>query len=254
MKGDYLHHFSLPRLDLLAWVLIKKLAPTFYQKLDVMLIDIGRFRELPKWRKDFKADWKKAMETPITMPINNAWRPNAKRFVCTCPRFVVSRFLLCKHVVQLFHPVNPRFFLEVTRNRTLPFWSHHSLKPLIEDTDATEEDLDHPLATGGDGDDNAWSWLNMAGQNFEDESNDGRNDNEGEGDEGEGNEGKGDDGLWCASPSHHQFRTDYISIHVTGQFQKISQRGFGGQNHKSDGHDYIIKPNMRGHLAVHCKK
>ena len=27
--------------------------------------------------------------------------------------------------------------------------------------------------------------------------------------------------LWCASPSHHQFRTDYISIHVTGQFQKI---------------------------------
>ena len=195
MKGDYLHHFSLPRLDLLAWVLIKKLAPTFYQKLDVMLIDVGRFRELPKWRKDFKADWKKAMETLITMPINDAWRPNAKRFVCTCPRFVVSRFLLCKHVVQLFHPVNPRFFLEVTRNRTLPFWSHHSLKPLIEDTDATEEDLDHPLATGGDGDDNAWSWLNMAGQNFEDESDDGRNDNEGEGNEGEGNEGEGDDGL-----------------------------------------------------------
>ncbi|EDR07055.1 uncharacterized protein LACBIDRAFT_299388 [Laccaria bicolor S238N-H82] len=33
VKEDYLHHFSLPRLDLLAWVLIKKLAPTYYRKL-----------------------------------------------------------------------------------------------------------------------------------------------------------------------------------------------------------------------------
>ena len=189
MKGDYLHHFSLPRLDLLAWVLITKLAPTYYQKLEVMLVDIGRFRELPKWWKDFKADWKKAMETSIMMPINDAYRPNAKRFVCTCPRFAVSRFLLCKHVVQLFHPVNPRFFLEVTWNWTLPFWSHPSLKPLIDDTEATEQDLDVPLATGDDGGDNAWSPLNMAGLNLEDEPDADRNDNEGEGDEGEGDDG-----------------------------------------------------------------
>jgi hypothetical protein len=34
-----------------------------------MMNDIGRFRELPLWRKDFKAAWKKAMKKPITMPL-----------------------------------------------------------------------------------------------------------------------------------------------------------------------------------------
>ena len=90
VKRDYLHHFSMPRLDLLAWVLMTKLAPTYYQKLDVMLNHIGHFRELPKWRKDFKAEWQIAMRTPITMPLNDKYRPDVKRFVCTCPRFVVS--------------------------------------------------------------------------------------------------------------------------------------------------------------------
>jgi hypothetical protein len=199
VKGDYLHHFSLPRLDLLAWVLITKLAPTYYHKLEVMSNDTGRIRELPKWRKDFKAEWKKAMNTPITMPMNDAYRPNVKRFVCTCPRFAVSRFLLCKHIVQLFHPVNPQFFLEVTQNRTLPFWSHRSLKPLAtatDDTEDTESDLDHLLEKGGnegdgdDGGDEPYNRLNMAGYNIEDGSDKG-GDNEGD----EGDDGDGDDGL-----------------------------------------------------------
>ena len=70
------------------------------------------------------------MRKPVTMPINERYRPDVKRFTCTCPQFIISRFLICKHLVQLFHPVNPRFFLEVTRNRSLPFWSHPSLKPI----------------------------------------------------------------------------------------------------------------------------
>ena len=140
IKEDYLHHFSLPRLDLLAWVLITKLAPTYYRKLDIMLQDIGRFRELPKWRKDFKAAWKKAMKTPITIPLNEKYRPDVKRFVCTCPQFVISRFLICKHLVQQFHPVDPIFFLQVTRNRSTPFWSHSALKPL-----PTAEDMNHMM-------------------------------------------------------------------------------------------------------------
>jgi len=116
VKGDYLHHFSLPRLDLLAWVLVKKLAPTYFRKLKMMLTDIGRFRKLPKWRRDFKAEWMKAFRTPVTMPMNERYRPDVMHFVCTCPHFVISRFLLCKHLVQLYCPVNPWFFLEVTRN------------------------------------------------------------------------------------------------------------------------------------------
>ena len=149
MKEDYLHHFSLPRLDLLAWVLVTKLAPTYYRKLEVMLNDIGRFCELAKWRKDFKFDWMKVMRTEIMQPMNEKYRPDTTKFLCTCPQFVVSRFLLCKHIVQQFHPVDPRFFLEVTWNRTLPFWSHPSLKPLVAPTDATGPDDLKTMDSGG---------------------------------------------------------------------------------------------------------
>ncbi|KAG1800560.1 hypothetical protein EV424DRAFT_1437983 [Suillus variegatus] len=35
-----------------------------------------------------------------------------------------------KHLVQSVHPVAPTFFLEVQRNRTIPFWIHPLLVPL----------------------------------------------------------------------------------------------------------------------------
>ncbi len=131
IKHDYLHHFHQPRIDLLVWILVVKLAPTYYQKLAVRLNDIGRFRELATWRKDFKSDWKKCLRTPITLPLNDAYRPDPYKWVCTCPAFVTSRFLFCKHLVQAVKPVPPIFFLTVTRNRTVPFWSHSDLIPLV---------------------------------------------------------------------------------------------------------------------------
>ncbi|KAH8985839.1 hypothetical protein EDB86DRAFT_2832928 [Lactarius hatsudake] len=152
VKEDYLQHFSLPRVDLLAWVLVTKLAPTYYRKLDVVLNNIGRFCELPQWRRDFKFEWNKATRTPITMPLNEKYKPDVNRFVCTCPQFIISRFLLCKHLVQRFQPVNPKFFLEVTRNRCPPFWSHPSLKPLPSEEGS---EPGHPVARGSDGDDKA---------------------------------------------------------------------------------------------------
>ena len=187
MKGDYLYHFSLPRIDLLAWILITKLAPTYYQKLEVMLNDIGRFRELPKWRKDFKAEWIKAMRAQITMPMNERYRPDIKRFVCTCPQFVVSRFLLCKHLVQQFCPVDPRFFLEVTRNRTLPIWSHPLLKPLPTATDVTEPDCPKTVAGNENDpvDDPVYDRLNLAAYTIDDD--DGLIDTEGGGERTEKN-------------------------------------------------------------------
>ncbi|KAH9032964.1 hypothetical protein EDB85DRAFT_1864712, partial [Lactarius pseudohatsudake] len=132
--------------------------------------DIGRYRELPSWRKGFKAEWKKALRTPITVPMNEKYRPDVKRFVCTCPQFVVSRFLICKHLVQQFHPVDPRFFLEVKRNRTLPFWSHPSLKPLSTVAEIIEGD--RSTIADGDGDDKAsvevYSQLNTARNEIDD--------------------------------------------------------------------------------------
>jgi hypothetical protein len=59
-----------PRHHLLAWILVDKLAPTYYNKLDTTFAEIGRFRELPSWRRDFKQTWKKAEKTPFTGSLN----------------------------------------------------------------------------------------------------------------------------------------------------------------------------------------
>ncbi|KAJ7170411.1 hypothetical protein C8R43DRAFT_875882, partial [Mycena crocata] len=130
IKKDFLHHFHKPRIDLLVWILVVKLAPRYYRRLEIMMGDIGRYRDLPSWRKDFKCEWRRCKETQITLPLNVKYRPDPHRWVCTCPYYVKSRFLICKHLVQAVHPVHPRFFLEVTRNRTTPFWVHPTLRPL----------------------------------------------------------------------------------------------------------------------------
>ncbi|KAJ7934660.1 hypothetical protein B0H13DRAFT_2305445 [Mycena leptocephala] len=127
----------MPRCDLLAWILIVKLAPSYYRKLDQMLTDTGRYRELPCWRKDFKRAWRRLERTSITLPVNPAYKTDAKKMLCTCPSLPTSRFLLCKHVVQGVKRVPPVFFLEVKRQRTAPFWVHPSLRPL-SDKDATD--------------------------------------------------------------------------------------------------------------------
>jgi hypothetical protein len=49
---------------------------------------------------------------PITMPINDAYQQEVKEWVCTCPAFPVSRFLVRKHLVQQIHKVPSIFFLE----------------------------------------------------------------------------------------------------------------------------------------------
>lgn len=118
------------------WILLTKLVPTYYNKLDSLLVNIGRYRDLPSWRKEFKKEWKKCIQAKITLPLNDKYRPDPVRWVCTCPYYVTSRFLLCKHLVQSVHPVHPIFFLEVTRNRKSPFWSHPSLIPLNKPFDA----------------------------------------------------------------------------------------------------------------------
>jgi hypothetical protein len=145
IKRDFLHHFHKPRLDLLVWILITKLAPNYYRKLDLLLNDTGRYRELPSWRKSFKREWKKLANTPIEMPINPKYRPDIQRWVCTCPYFVTSRFLVCKHLVQSVGPVPATFYLQVRRNRTTPFWLHPILQPEGHHIAATSTSGDTPI-------------------------------------------------------------------------------------------------------------
>ena len=110
---------------------MKKLAPSYYRKIDRILCPVARYRELHSWRKPFKAEWKRCSRAETTLPSNrDRYRPDPTRWVCTCPHFAKSRFLICKHLVQSVRPVHPCFFHQVRRERTLPFWKHPSLVPL----------------------------------------------------------------------------------------------------------------------------
>ena len=156
MKTSYLEHFHKPRLDLLVYTLVQKLAPLYYSKLELTNNMVGCYRELAPWRKEFKAAWKRDLERDQNVDLHDKYRPDPQCWVCTCPHFVVSRFLICKHLVQSVRPVDPGFFFEVERNRTTPFYSHPRLveSPLDGDTSDDEDN---------DGNDGRWTQVPSLG-------------------------------------------------------------------------------------------
>ena len=62
--------------------------------------------------------------------LEEVYRPSVKRWVCGCPAFVRSRYMICKHLIQACKPVPAVFFREVTRNRLGPTWKHPALAPI----------------------------------------------------------------------------------------------------------------------------
>src|SRR5260221_1353574 len=80
--------------------------------------------------------------------MESKYNPHVHQWICTCPHFFQSCFLLCKHLVQLHHPVPPIFFLQVTHNHTGPIWQHSSLLPLHPiDKEVTMESFIQPPPT-----------------------------------------------------------------------------------------------------------
>jgi hypothetical protein len=69
----------MPRCDLLVCILVTKLAPTYYRKLDRLLKETARYHELSSWQKDFKKVWRKLEKKPITILLNDAYKPNVKK-------------------------------------------------------------------------------------------------------------------------------------------------------------------------------
>src|ERR1044072_186923 len=93
LKRDYLYKFSRPRLDLLCYIIVDKVV---LQQLDrYHLLCFGR--ELPSWRKDFKAEWRKlALKTVHNW---DKYITDQQKWICSCPYFLTNRFFLCKHLV-----------------------------------------------------------------------------------------------------------------------------------------------------------
>jgi hypothetical protein len=130
IKVDFLKHFHKPRIDLLLWILVEKLAPTYHSKLDA-LEGNGRHCNRASWRKAMKREFRRCARAHLGCDAEDSlYVSDPHRWICTCPHFATSRFLVCKHLVQACEPIDPRFFWIVpARNRVAPFWRHPLLVP-----------------------------------------------------------------------------------------------------------------------------
>ncbi|KAF9024173.1 hypothetical protein BDZ89DRAFT_1102529 [Hymenopellis radicata] len=146
LKHETLHHLLHPRLDQLLWLLITDVGPRFDAKMQKFDVNYrpGRANELSPFQKSFKANWQKLQARPLGTTI---YTVSIRDWTCTCGQQKYNAFCLCKHLVQAVEDPDPRFFREVVRRRTIPFYRHPLLIPKGEDP---LSDLEDGCITDGD--------------------------------------------------------------------------------------------------------
>src|ERR1044072_910863 len=94
IKRDFLPRFFRPRLDLVIFIIIKRLLPHYQQRQDRIL----QGREKPSWKKDFKKAWRKCENHEKK---ENTHVTIVEKWVCSCYAFLLSRWPMCYHLVLL---------------------------------------------------------------------------------------------------------------------------------------------------------
>jgi len=108
LKHDILHAYNRPRMDLVVHCIIRELMPLNDGKMHFLLNRNHRMYSAT-WRRDFKKDWRAARSTKLG---NTVHTTDINQWTCSCSAFVLSRFLLCKHLVKAKEndgPVSPSF-------------------------------------------------------------------------------------------------------------------------------------------------
>ena len=162
MKSRDLAQFNRPRLDLVTHLVITGVLPRVQLTLDAILDRkrIGRGKALAPWQVDFKQQWqdmslsnterlikkqlavqkgdlkgKKRDEKLEQIAQDEArergtYYTDLQRWTCSCHSYLISRFLLCKHLVRGVNTLlgnNPltklSFFAGLSRARHAPFYS-----------------------------------------------------------------------------------------------------------------------------------
>ncbi|CAK5283818.1 unnamed protein product [Mycena citricolor] len=179
VKHRDLSDFNRPRLDLVTYVIIENLLPRVKRNLDGLrrVRRIGRGRELVGWQKDFRIEWlelskrdelrsmerelqvwvqnpKKSKERDVRLARiaeNAARQPGSyftdlDKWVCSCTAFLMSRFLMCKHLVREANELldnsllkDLALFAELRRNHFAPFYRIPGIHSMENDD---EEDMD----------------------------------------------------------------------------------------------------------------
>ncbi|CAG8848878.1 13948_t:CDS:2, partial [Gigaspora margarita] len=96
LKHCYLHRFNRPRLDYLVWIIYSRVLPD--QTTHFQQISLGR--ATPKWFDEFKKSWNQLATKPIADSVEERYAINLDYWLCSCPSFLRSRFLICKHLIH----------------------------------------------------------------------------------------------------------------------------------------------------------
>ncbi|KAI0994209.1 hypothetical protein K3495_g13973, partial [Podosphaera aphanis] len=128
VKHSYLHDYNRPRIDLVAYIILSRLIPDTYDKLQILLSKDLR-RGTMSWRLAFKQMWQKLESEQCPPALFSEYATNPHSWTCACFPFANSRFLLCKHLVASVQPIKDRwtFFRTIKRQRTCPFWKDAQL-------------------------------------------------------------------------------------------------------------------------------
>ena len=128
LKHDFLHRFNRPRIDLVVWILTSSSIPKGIEQIKA--IQSGGFRKVfASWGRSFKRNWKQYQSQDVSPQSLSTYHTNAMRWTCGREAFLVSRFLVCKHLIRCFEkPQDPVKFLgRIRRQRSCPFWIEEQL-------------------------------------------------------------------------------------------------------------------------------
>jgi hypothetical protein len=168
LKHDFLHRFSRPRIDLVAWIVTSRVIPDVIDRMKA--IQNGVFRKHKAgWRLAFKKEWKMLEGRDVSAGALTKYHTDPYKWICACPAFLESRFLTCKHIIHCYEPiVDPlTFFESVQRQRTSPFWNDQQLvlrpeylrqesqNTVLGDINATDSMIDPESNSESEGDSEA---------------------------------------------------------------------------------------------------
>jgi hypothetical protein len=162
LKHHDLAEFNRPCLDLVVDVIISNVLPRMQQTLDYVrgMCRKGRPSALARWQVDFKVarmDMSKTDEQRVVekqlkwlrkpaktkgrterlaeldeeeQRPQGTYKTNIKQWTCSCPSYLISHFLLCKHLVRATNialqdePLTSLAFLhKLRRNHYPPYYS-----------------------------------------------------------------------------------------------------------------------------------
>ena len=162
LKHRHLHKFNCPWLDLVTHVIISDVLPRVQRTLEYVqgLRQVGWPKELAGWKTDFRADWMdmaqsdehwlvekelKWLKAPKKTKGHNEqlakiakeenhpcekYLTEIDHWTCSCPAYLISQFLLCKHLVRKADKLlnnqphhEPVFFANMKRQHYPPYYS-----------------------------------------------------------------------------------------------------------------------------------